>query len=228
MIKKISYCLLFLTLLFTLSMNIKAENINSSETGSINGLYVYGDKKIDNVNVHLYKIATIDNQGVYTYEDSFKDYTEDINKISDDKWGEFGADLATYIKNKNIRVTNETRTKNGGSFNFSNLRIGLYLITTDSTTIGDYKYSSSPSLVSVPTLDEINSRYIYDVSMTVKTEAKNIKVLTDNNLINSPKTYDRILIYVGLLIVAIIGITALVIYIRKNKDRSEKNETKNN
>lgn len=222
MIKKISYCLLFLTLLFTLSLNIKAENINSSETGSINGLYVYGDKKIDNVNVHLYKIATIDNQGVYTYEDSFKDYTEDINKISDDKWGEFGADLATYIKNKNIRVTNETRTKNGGSFNFSNLRIGLYLITTDSTTIGDYKYSSSPSLVSVPTLDEINNRYIYDVSMTVKTEAKNIKVLTDNNLINSPKTYDRILIYVGLLIVAIIGITALVIYIRKNKDRSEK------
>lgn len=228
MIKKINYCLLFLTLLFSLSLNVKAENINSSETGSINGNYVYGDTRIDKVRVYIYKIATIDNQGVYTYEDTFKNYSEDINNVSDDKWGEFGNDLATYVKNKNISPINNVRTSNGGTFSFTDLGIGLYLITTDSITIGDYEYSSSPSLVSVPTLDEINRKYIYEVNMNIKTEAKYIKPPIDNNLINSPKTYDRILIYVGLLVVAIIGITALVIYIRKNKDRSEKNEAKNN
>ena len=103
------------------------------------------------------------------------------------------------------------------------------MVTASSKTLGDYRYDSSPNLLTIPTLE--NGTYQYNVLMNVKTEREKIEqvIIPPGDVDNGekvPNTLDNIYLYVGLLIISILVIIGVIIYILKKKGEG-KNENKN-
>ena len=102
------------------------------------------------------------------------------------------------------------------------------MVTVDSKVVGDYRYDASPTIVSIPILED--GTYQYDVQMNIKTEREELEQeITppggmDNNNEMVPNTLDNIYLYIVLLVIYIVVIIGVIMYISKRKD--EKNEIK--
>ncbi|MCD7883016.1 MAG: hypothetical protein LUI87_04810 [Lachnospiraceae bacterium] len=72
-----------------------------------------------------------------------------------------------------IRVSayQEAMTDENGTAVFENLQTGLYLLTAEDLTDGEVLYSSSPSLVSIPSVNSEGTGWEYTVSVNAKAEA---------------------------------------------------------
>lgn len=239
--KKIS---LFIFLLLLIPISIKAEEIDINKIGSINIIYKYGTTSITNSDIYIYKVANINTSGKYTYLDSFN-LTDDLNNTSASKLNDLAITINNYIKDNNINNTNTCKTNSEGICKIDNLSTGVYLITTEEVTIDNYKYTVSPNLISIPTQNEIDDNYIYDIDAILKTEAKSIKDDTSNTSKNDtsttgtsktnasknntavPLTIDNIYIYATIFIVSIIVVVLIVLYINKLRKKNINNEKNN-
>lgn len=231
---KIIYLLIITILISTI--NVYAENIDPNKISSITGFYSYSDKKLTNANVYLYKIANLDEKGNFTYLNNYKEFPKDINNYTSSEWNDYTKELANFIKNQNINYDNNSLTDLEGKFYFNDLTTGLYLVIIDSIEDDNYRYKSSPVLISVPNYNQIENYYMYDLSVVMKTEAESIKIdeaPSDNNKTDSPNTYDAIIKYTCIFIIALLVLAVLVCYIYKirkdvNKNEKQKNNQKNN
>lgn len=222
MLIKLRNSIFIIILLFLISIiNANALNIDNTKLGSINVRYAYGDKTFSNSNIYLYKVADINNQGIFTYTTDFINSTIDISDITTKK--DTAVTLSNYITSNNINYFKKGITNNNGKFSFDQLQIGLYLVKTDFVKEEKVTYSSLPILISVPNLDEINNTYLYDIDVEIKTEATNISTNYPNNSeakpTSSPNTYDSILLYTAVFIISFIIILGVVLYIEINKKK---------
>ena len=53
------------------SISVNAENINSERLNTVTIKYSYGDSNFDNKKVYLYKIADINSEGKFIYNEEF-------------------------------------------------------------------------------------------------------------------------------------------------------------
>lgn len=221
---------LLLGILIFSTKNVYAENIEVNKNSSIQYTYVYGNEYFENVNISLYQLASIDIQGNYIFTENFNDLDNSIKKISTSELNALAVTINKKIETKKIQVLNNQPTDSKGIASFNNITPGLYLINTDSVTNKDYKYKTSPIIVSIPLYDQINNQYKYDLSIVSKTEAKYIGEQTnDGNTTNPPNTIDSIMIYSAVFIISLICIIGLVCYINKlKKEGCIKNDKKNN
>ena len=70
--KKIVMLLIFILLVFP-SIYIFGEEIDTTRNGSISINYKYDNNALQNVNIKIYKIANISQNGEYTYLNSFQE-----------------------------------------------------------------------------------------------------------------------------------------------------------
>ena len=226
--KVVSSFFLFLSILSFGVLNVKADNIDGSRTSSLSVTYQYDTVMLSNVDVSLYYLASVDATGVFQFTDDYLDVAFDTTNISSSDLTLQAETIENYISSHQLQASSLLKTNQNGVTNFSNLVPGLYLVTVDSKIVGDYRYDASPTIVSIPILED--GTYQYDVQMNIKTEREELEQeITppggmDNNNEMVPNTLDNIYLYIVLLVISIIVIIGVIMYISKRKD--EKNEKK--
>ncbi len=226
--KVVSSFFLFLSILSFGVLNVKADNIDGSRTSSLSVTYQYDTVMLSNVDVSLYYLASVDESGVFQFTDDYLDVAFDTTNISSSDLTLQAETIENYISSHQLQASSLLKTNQNGVTNFSNLVPGLYLVTVDSKVVGDYRYDASPTIVSIPILED--GTYQYDVQMNIKTEREELEQeITppggmDNNNEMVPNTLDNIYLYIVLLVISIIVIIGVIMYISKRKD--EKNEKK--
>ena len=226
--KVVSSFFLFLSILSFGVLNVKADNIDGSRTSSLSVTYQYDTVMLSNVDVSLYYLASVDESGVFQFTDDYLDVAFDTTNISSSDLTLQAETIENYISSHQMQASSLLKTNQNGVTNFSNLVPGLYLVTVDSKVVGDYRYDASPTIVSIPILED--GTYQYDVQMNIKTEREELEQeITppggmDNNNEMVPNTFDNIYLYIVLLVISIIVIIGVIMYISKRKD--EKNEKK--
>lgn len=226
--KVVSSFFLFLSILSFGVLNVKADNIDGSRTSSLSVTYQYDTVMLSNVDVSLYYLASVDESEVFQFTDDYLDVAFDTTNISSSDLTLQAETIENYISSHQLQASSLLKTNQNGVTNFSNLVPGLYLVTVDSKVVGDYRYDASPTIVSIPILED--GTYQYDVQMNIKTEREELEQeITppggmDNNNEMVPNTLDNIYLYIVLLVISIIVIIGVIMYISKRKD--EKNEKK--
>lgn len=227
--KVISSLFLFLTIINFSVLNVKADNIDPSKVSSITINYQYDDVKISDTKVSLYYLASIDTSGQYLFQDKYLDISFEVGDMSTSQISLKAKEILSYVTEKKLQSDFTLKTQEDGTSYFANLVPGLYLISIDSKVIGDYQYNVSPTLVTIPTLE--NGTYQYDVLVNTKTEREKIEqevTPPDSNDDGEkvPNTLDNIYLYIGLLLISFLLMVGVMIYILRkkggNKDENKK------
>lgn len=159
----------FICMLFA-NTSLAATLINTDTNSSLTLNYQNGKKILSDVPVKIYNVASISNTGKYTFVGDFETYTAyiKINNISSaSEWKATAQTLANYIVADKISFTNKNSTNDEGSVSFNNLLTGLYLVISDPISSGGKKYSFTPFLISLPSLDE-QDQWLYDITANPK------------------------------------------------------------
>lgn len=165
------FCILSLLFLpfkiYAKSTDEATELINSSKTVSLELTYKYDDIVINDINVKIYKIASVSNDFQYSLSDSFKSYNVKINGIkSKDELRSLSETLESYVYADLIQETSNGIIREN-KVEFKDLETGLYLVITDKIDKKDCNLIYETFLISLPTLGEDNN-WIYNVSSEPK------------------------------------------------------------
>ena len=228
--KIICSILLFLSIFSFGFLEVKAENIDVSRISSITVTYQYDDILLTDVDVSLYYLASIDETGNYNFTDEYQSVAFDTTDISASDLTLQAKSIESYIIKNQLQARSVLKTNQNAVANFSNLVPGLYLVKVESEVVDNYRYNASPTIISIPTLEDNN--YQYDIQINIKTEREPLddevnspgNNNSDESLEKVPNTIDNIVFYVILLIISIIIIFGVIIYILKKK--GEKSEEK--
>lgn len=114
---------------------------------------------LSGLNVHLYRVASIDEVGSYQYTEDFKEAentTIDLNKLeTSEELKNAAITLKGYAANKE----GMTKVTTSSTLTYSNLTTGLYLVVADNLVIDGKTYTYLPYLISLPQSTK------YDVSI---------------------------------------------------------------
>lgn len=219
-IKKIIVSLfLFLSILSFEVLDVEADNIDVLRESSLEVIYQYDEEKLSNVDISLYFLASVDQQGSYHFIDNYKDIAFNPIDMSVSDLNLKSEEVEKYIAENERQPSSVQKTNQNGVTNFSGLVPGLYLVSVDSKVVGSYRYDASPMLLSIPTLED--GSYQYDIQMNVKTEREQLEQTVtppgDEGIIFVPNTIDNIVFYIILLIISFLVILGVISYIFKKK-----------
>ena len=105
---------------------------------------------LSGLNVHLYRVSSIDEVGSYQYTEDFKEAdntTIDLNKL---ETSEELKNAAMTLKGYAVRKEGVTKTTASSTLTYSNLNTGLYLVVADNLVIDGKTYTYLPYLISLP------------------------------------------------------------------------------
>ena len=161
--------------------------------GGISGTYEYDGERINGVEVDLYKIADY-NGSSFEFLPGFNPV--DIGAMTNSQLGDYGRELAGIVQSPSA----QTQTANG-EYSFTGMNEGIYLVTFEDITIGDYTYSALPIVLTkpepVPPEDEENTN-----------------------------TRDKIWFYIRITAILIVFETLTLFVIIKERKREDSNEQK--
>lgn len=106
----------------------------------------------------IVKVADAIN-GRFVNVDNFKNFKNISTNMSASQMKETSYELQAYMKSENISFTDEKNTNKNGVVQFSNLALGLYLVSQKE--VDDVKYYSEPFLISIPMIE--NGDEIFNV-----------------------------------------------------------------
>lgn len=220
----------FLILCFGI-LNVEAESIDVSRTSSLTLTYQYENEKFSNINVSLYQLAIFDTTGQYQFNNTYIDIAFDSSGMSTSDLSLKAIEIEKFISENNQQPSSMQKTNKNGDASFLKLVPGMYLVLIESADVGNYRYSVSPMLVSIPILE--NKSYQYDIQMNVKVEREKLEqevtspsdVNDEDEIDTAPNTVDNIMIYVLLMVVSTLVIFVVIIYILRMRE-GEKNDEK--
>lgn len=106
------------------------------------------------VEVKLYKVASIAVTGAYTALSDFSDLDLSKQKINSATnaatWQELAQKAKKDVVNKELETSYIGSTGESGTYTFTGLDIGLYLVMASKESTNRYRYEFSPYLVSLP------------------------------------------------------------------------------
>ena len=193
---------------------VRAQEIDVNKKGSFHIFNRYGERVIPGSKIHIFKIASSNNRGEFSYVDSIS-MDDSLEMTSASLWNDLALKVSKYVSDYKVDSISECITDSNGSCSFPDLDVGLYLIISSSVVMDDYQYSSNPVLVAVPNYNEIDYDLIYDEDIILKTEAKSIKK-EESSVKNLPKTGDDIFGYIVAFVVSFVALIILYLcYFRK-------------
>lgn len=158
------------------------------------------DIKNAEFDVELYRVASVDQNDVYTALDSYGVIAERLSAISHettaDDWSKMAEDVRAVVEAGTVASDYTIHMQNGIGV-ATGVRTGLYLVyAKDAKTVG-YGYSFTPYLVSAPnneyaTTGEGSDDWIYD-DIILELKAEQYELLGDLEIVKSLKTYNTTL-----------------------------------
>ena len=159
------------------SVSQARNRIDTSKTGTIVLSYqcditedgINNPTPVVGVNVYLYRVASVNEGGSFTWLSPYTDISEvknvDINSISSqDEWNSLINPVMTYVYSEKISADATGISGSDGKATISNLELGIYLVVgetlVDKTNNCTYKFS--PFFATIPTLDPETDNWVYD------------------------------------------------------------------
>ena len=226
--KKIIYSILLIISILSINIiEVRAESIDPTRQSSLTVTYQYDNILLTDVDVSLYYLAGVDQEGSYSFVDEYQSIAFDTTNISSSELTVQADIIEKYILENNLQSLRVLKTDQNGTANFTTLVPGLYLVIVDSKEVDNYNYDASPTIINIPTLE--NGNYQYNVVINMKTEREELtqeqeETTTNENIDKVPNTIDNIILYIVLLICSLIIVIGVIIYIIRKK--GESNEKK--
>ena len=226
--KKIIYSILLIISILSFNIiEVRAESIDPTRQSSLTVTYQYDNILLTDVDVSLYYLAGVDQEGSYSFVDEYQSIAFDTTNISSSELTVQADIIEKYILENNLQSLRVLKTDQNGTANFTTLVPGLYLVIVDSKEVDNYNYDASPTIINIPTLE--NGNYQYNVVINMKTEREELtqeqeETTTNENIDKVPNTIDNIILYIVLLICSLIIVIGVIIYIIRKK--GESNEKK--
>ena len=226
--KKIIYSILLIISILSINIiEVRAESIDPTRQSSLTVTYQYDNILLTDVDVSLYYLAGVDQEGSYSFVDEYQNVAFDTTNISSSELTVQADIIEKYILENNLQSLRVLKTDQNGTANFTTLVPGLYLVIVNSKTVDNYNYDASPTIINIPTLE--NGNYQYNVVINMKTEREELtqeqeETTTNENIDKVPNTIDNIILYIVLLICSLIIVIGVIIYIIRKK--GESNEKK--
>lgn len=126
----------------------------------------------------LYRIASVDEKGLYTAAEGFQSLEEDIDSVETAQdWDSVAQRGVDIIENSQGQIQPEaTITMDGGTGMADDLETGLYLLLSDTAVTEYYEYTFQPGVALLPGPEYEGSEtrpqgeWVYDQSIVLKPE----------------------------------------------------------
>ena len=222
--KKYCVILLFIIIIsnfITTTFAVEQEKVSSLE---INFITENNTQPMDNVNVSVYKLASLDDESYVTkWQDIYSNYEMDIGKATDEEVISKAIELADYVKTNNIEADYVLTTDSNGK-NKITFENGIYLICGAETVENNVTYTPMPCIIQLPYTSEFGD-LIYDASVALKYERKENEIpaqsTVEDSKNNVPRTGDIIQIVALILLVVIVLNIIQVVNEKKNKNKNK-------
>lgn len=143
------------------SFQVAAVNVNKKCSLTLN-------ECISGLNVHLYRVASVSDDGSYHYTDAFNEAETNTNiQLDQLKTSEELKNAAITLKGYAASQKALTKQATSSKVAYTGLKTGLYLITTDNLELNGITYTYLPYLISLP------QGTSYDVSIDFTKYSKN-------------------------------------------------------
>lgn len=119
------------------------------------------------VEFQVFKVADVSIYGEYTFTDNFKNYSVSLETLTQEGWRTLAYTLSGYIARDSLKPQQYASTDTQGQLVFSDLKAGLYLVTGDACIRENKRYTPSPFLVALPSLDK-SQKWLNEVTATPK------------------------------------------------------------
>lgn len=154
---------------------------------------------------HLYRIATVDRNGVFTVTQDYKNYPIDFSVIDDTTYTTLSTTLPGYILGDKLMADYSAKTNTEGKAFFDDIDQGLYLVMGATSKFSPSVYLPESFMICLPNLDD-NGVWHYVVSAEPKYETRPdkgkinieaIKVWDDDGYIGSRSKSVTVQLYDG-------------------------------
>ena len=165
-----------LAVLFLLPVQaLAAGPIDLERDVSLTLSYQDGETPLAGADFSIYLAATVDESGQLTAADPFQDYPVTMTGEQDEAWQELAVTLEGYVLRDQVEPTDRGTTDAQGQLSFPSaqkrLTPGLYLVLGASQTQNGRVYEAQPFFVMLPTLEEKQNIWDYDVTAQPKHES---------------------------------------------------------
>lgn len=114
--------------------------------------------ELPEVSFKLYQIAEFYKTGEFSLTDAFAEYPIELGDLDSEGWRNAAEAYAGYVVRDQMRPTAEGKTDDDGQLVIGQLENGIYLMVGESVTTEErVKYDIMPSLLSLPTLTELDT-----------------------------------------------------------------------
>lgn len=166
------------------SFQVAAVNVNKRCSLTLN-------ECISGLNVHLYRVASVSDDGSYHYTDAFKEAETNTNiQLDQLETSEQLKNAAVTLKGYAASQEGLTKKATSSTLTYTDLKTGLYLVTADNLELSGTTYTYLPYLISLP------QGTSYDVSIDFIKYSKNpsheykiVKHWVDNGSKHPEKIY---------------------------------------
>jgi len=157
----------FLLVLSNVLLTQAAEAIDESQKCTL-ALKFHGtsvDDPVAGVKVYLYQAAKISTSDAYTLIGDFSNLSVSIsNDLSSSEWNDLAVTLKAYAESEQMTALQTGSTGDDGIVSFSDLSVGLYLVTADDVDQDGTLYSYAPVLITLPYINAKDDSLVYDTS----------------------------------------------------------------
>lgn len=156
-------CLVLFLLSITMLITSARGNVDVSANASLTLTYCYSGNYFKDLNVKIYRVADMFGNTSFSLSGDFKGLPIELNKVkSQGEWKEIASTLASYVVSKAIAPTTWDLTDENGNAEFSNLKIGLYLVEAVNVNYENGFCKFENFMMTLPGVDE-NEEWNYDV-----------------------------------------------------------------
>ena len=149
-----------------------AEPINEENALFLSIQYENSGQPLVGASFKLYRVADMDDRGVYTLTEDFQDLNVDLNVLESEAYEELADLLVTFIDKQGRQPVDRGQTDAKGSLTFpvqqQEMLPGLYLVRGEDYTSDQMTYVSVPFFVQLPAMDYKADEWSYAVTARPK------------------------------------------------------------
>lgn len=173
--KRYLICLVLAVIMLCSSVSWAKGEIDLSRDVGLTLTYTDGQKALNGAKFNLYFVAAVDEVGELAVTEDFRDFRVDIRGKNDEAWKKLAATLESYVALAKIVPTDSGRTDQAGQLTFPTaeirLQAGLYLVTGERFSQGNYRYDAQAFIVMLPAKDTAENAWKYHITANVKHES---------------------------------------------------------
>lgn len=139
------------------------------QQGSLQMTCRHAQENMEGVTFRIYQIAETKDASQYTVTKDFTEYQVDFTELTKDEWYDLASTLAAYTARDHLTPAQQKSTGKDGVVSFTDLELGIYLVTGDTYTWNFKLYRMNPFLVAIPQREE-NGHLRYEAAAELKYE----------------------------------------------------------